>query len=145
LIAIAGYFLFAPKLSDEDRVARLSFSTFVPVVGLVVGFYDGVFGPGTGSFFTMAFVMLFGLGMTRAAGNTKVLNLFSNLGALLLFIPSGDVVWPAAIAMATGQIAGGYLGAMTGIRFGAKVIRPLVITISVILAGKLLVQQVMGW
>jgi uncharacterized membrane protein YfcA len=55
------------------------------------------------------------------------------------------VVWPAAIAMATGQIAGGYLGAMTGIRFGAKVIRPLVITISVILAGKLLVQQVMGW
>jgi uncharacterized membrane protein YfcA len=145
LIAIAGYFLFAPKLSDEDRVARLNFSVFVPVVGFVVGFYDGVFGPGTGSFLTMAFVMLFGLGMTRAAGNTKVLNLFSNLGALLLFIPAGDVVWPAAIAMATGQIAGGYLGAMTGIRFGAKIIRPLVIAISVILAGKLLVQQVMGW
>lgn len=145
LIVIAGYFLFAPKLSDEDRVARLGFSKYVPLVGFVIGFYDGVFGPGTGSFFTMAFVMLFGLGMTRAAGNTKVLNLFSNLGALLLFIPSGDVVWPAAIAMAIGQIGGGYLGAVTGIRFGAKIIRPLVIVISVILALKLLVQQVMGW
>jgi uncharacterized membrane protein YfcA len=145
LIAIAGYFIFAPKLSDEDRVARLDFSRFVPPMGFVLGFYDGVFGPGTGSFLTMGFVMLFGLGMTRAAANTKVLNLFSNLGALVLFMWSGDVVWPAAIAMAIGQVAGGYLGAVTGIRFGAKLIRPLVIAISMILAGKLLLQQVMGW
>ncbi len=138
LVAIALYFLFAPRLTDEDRHARLRFALFVPAMGAVVGFYDGIFGPGTGSFLTMGFVALFGLGITRAAGNTKILNLASNLGALALFIPSGDVMWFAAGAMAAGQLIGGYLGALTGIRFGAKLIRPLVVVISLILAGKLL-------
>ena len=138
LAAIALYFLFAPRLTDEDRHARLRFAIFVPVMGAAIGFYDGVFGPGTGSFLTMGFVALFGLGITRAAGNTKILNLASNLGALALFIPSGDVVWAAAGAMAVGQLIGGYLGALTGIRFGAKLIKPLVVMISLILAGKLL-------
>lgn len=138
LIAIALYFLFAPRLSDDDRHARLRFNLFVPVMGALIGFYDGIFGPGTGSFLTIGFVALFGLGITRAAGNTKVLNLASNLGALTLFIPSGDVVWAAAAAMAAGQMLGGYLGALTGIRFGARLIRPLVVVISLVLAGRLL-------
>jgi uncharacterized membrane protein YfcA len=138
LAAIALYFLFAPRLTDEDRHARLRFALFVPLMGAAIGFYDGIFGPGTGSFLTMGFVALFGLGITRAAGNTKVLNLASNLGALAMFIPSGDVVWAAAGAMAVGQVIGGYLGALTGIRFGAKLIRPLVVVISLVLAGKLL-------
>jgi len=76
--------------------------------------------------------------VTKAAAHTKILNLTSNLAALTLFIPSGNVLWPAAIAMAIGQVAGGYLGALTGIRFGAKVIRPLVVIVSIILAGRLL-------
>ncbi|MHB1103411.1 MAG: TSUP family transporter [Devosia sp.] len=138
LIVIAGYFTFAPRLTDENRAARLSFAAFVPLAGFVIGFYDGIFGPGTGSFFTMAFVLLFGLGITRAAANTKVLNAFSNLGALVFFMVAGDVVWPAAIAMAFGQIVGGYIGARTGIRFGAKLIRPLIIAVSMILALRLL-------
>ncbi len=138
LIAVALYFLFAPRLTDEDRHARLQWNIFVPVMGAIVGFYDGILGPGTGSFLTIGFVALFGLGVTRAAGNTKVLNLASNLGALALFIPAGDVLWPAAAAMACGQVAGGYLGAITGIRFGAKLIRPLVVIVSVILAGRLI-------
>ncbi|MBN9305293.1 MAG: hypothetical protein BGO82_02280 [Devosia sp. 67-54] len=138
LVAIALYFLLAPRLGDEDRHARLGWTGFVPVLGMAVGFYDGIFGPGTGSFLTMGFVALFGLGVTRAAGNTKIVNLASNLGALALFIPSGDVLWPAALAMAVGQLAGGYLGALTGIRFGARLIRPLVVVVSLILAGRLL-------
>jgi hypothetical protein len=138
LVAIALYFLFAPRLTDEDRHARLRFAVFVPVMGAIIGFYDGIFGPGTGSFLTIGFVALFGLGVTRASGHTKALNLASNLGALALFIPSGDVVWIAAGAMAAGQLIGGYLGALTGIRFGARLIRPLVVIISLILAGKLL-------
>lgn len=139
LIGVALYFAFAPRLTDEDSHARLSFAIFVPVMGFAIGFYDGLLGPGTGSFMTMGFVTLFGLGVTRAAANTKFLNLTSNLGALALFIPSGDVVWPIAIAMAIGQIVGGYLGALTGIRFGAKVIRPLVVVVSILLALRLLV------
>ena len=138
LVPIALYFLLAPRLSDSDRHARLAFMPFVPVMGAVVGFYDGIFGPGTGSFLTMGFVALFGLGVTRASGHTKVLNLASNLGALVLFIPSGNVLWPAAAAMAAGQVVGGYLGALTGIRFGAALIRPLVVVISIALAVKLL-------
>jgi uncharacterized membrane protein YfcA len=138
LVLIALYFLLAPRLTDEDRHARLTFGVFVPLMGAVVGFYDGIFGPGTGSFLTMGFVALFGLGITRAAGNTKILNLASNLGALALFIPSGDVVWLAAGAMAVGQLIGGYIGALTGIRFGASLIRPLVVVISLALAVKLI-------
>lgn len=139
LIAIGVYFLFAPNLSDADRAARLDFRTFVPVLGFVIGFYDGIFGPGTGAFLTIGFVMLFGLGLTRATGHAKLLNLTSNLGALAIFIAAGEVVWPAAAAMALGQIAGGYLGARTGMRFGARLIRPLVVTVSILLALRLLV------
>jgi hypothetical protein len=138
LICVASYFLFAPRLTDNDRAARLDFARFVPLVGFFLGFYDGIFGPGTGSFFTICLVVLFGLGVTRATASTKTLNWVSNFGALLLFIPSGDVVWPAAIAMAIGQLAGGWLGALTGLRFGARLIKPFVVTVSLALAIKLL-------
>lgn len=134
LILIAAYFLFAPKLTDEDKAARLSFARFVPVAGFVIGSYDGIFGPGTGSFFTICFVALFGLGILRATANTKMLNWTSNLGALILFIPSGDVIWPIAIAMGIGQLIGGWLGALTGMRFGARLIRPVIVVVSVTLA-----------
>lgn len=138
LIAIALYFSFAPRLTDADSHSRLSFALFVPVMGFSIGFYDGIFGPGTGSFFTIGFVTLFGLGITRAAGSTKLLNLTSNIGALALFLPSGNVVWSVAAAMAVGQVIGGYLGALTGIRFGARLIKPLVVVISIALALRLL-------
>ena len=138
LIGIALYFLFAPKLSDADSAARLSFRLYVPLMGFAVGFYDGVFGPGTGSFFTIGFVLLFGLGLIRATGSTKALNLVSNLAALAVFIPQGQVVWPVAVVMALGQVVGGYLGARTGIRYGARVIRPLVVLASLAMALKLL-------
>ena len=139
LVLIALYFALAPRMTDADRRTRVSFQVFVPLVGFSVGFYDGLFGPGTGSFLTAAFVALFGLGVPRAVGNAKVLNLMSNLGALALFVPAGDVVWAAAAVMAAGQIVGGYLGARTGIRFGARLIRPLVVVVSIALAVRLLI------
>jgi uncharacterized protein len=138
LIAIAIYFAFAPRLTDADSHARLNLMLFAPVMALVLGFYDGLFGPGTGSFLTMGFVALFGFGVTRAAGNTKAVNLMTNLGALLFFLIGDDVVWLAAVVMMVGQVVGGYVGAMTGIRFGAKLIRPLVVVVSVALALRLL-------
>ncbi|WP_116653123.1 TSUP family transporter [Pelagibacterium sediminicola] len=138
IIAVALYFTLSPSIKDVDRTARLKFSIFVPAIGFVIGFYDGLFGPGTGSFFMLCFVALFGLSATRASAHTKVLNVTSNLAALALFIPAGDVLWPVAIVMAIGQLIGGYLGALTGIKYGAKVIRPLVIVVSIALAVKLL-------
>lgn len=138
LIVVAGYFLLVPRLTDQNRAARLAIPLFAPLIGFAIGFYDGIFGPGTGSFFTICFVALFGLGITRAAAHTKVLNFASNIAALALFIPAGDVVWAAALAMGVGQVTGGYLGAVTGIRFGAKFIKPLVVVVSVIMAARLL-------
>ncbi|MCB9993247.1 MAG: TSUP family transporter [Hyphomicrobiaceae bacterium] len=137
LIAIALYFLVAPRLGDEDRAQRLA-RGFIPVMGFCIGFYDGIFGPGTGSFLTIGFVVLFGFGLTRATANTKALNFVSNAASLALFIPSGDVLWPIALAMAAGQIIGGYLGAHAGIRHGARFIRPLVVVVSIVMALRLL-------
>lgn len=138
VIAVALYFTLSPSIKDIDGAARLKFSTFVPVFGFIIGFYDGLFGPGAGSFLILAFVALFGLSAARASAHTKVLNVTSNLAALTFFIFAGDVVWPVAVVMAIGQLIGGYLGAITGIRFGARAIRPLVIVVSVALAIKLL-------
>lgn len=138
LIGIALYFLFAPNLSDADKAARLPFGPFVPILGFGIGFYDGIFGPGTGSFFSIGLVLLFGLGLTRATGATKALNFTSNLAALVIFIPGGHVVWTVAAAMAIGQLIGGYVGARTGIRYGARLIRPLVVLVSIALTVKLL-------
>ncbi|MCF6325675.1 MAG: TSUP family transporter [Devosiaceae bacterium] len=138
MILIAGYFIFAPKLDNIDKTSRLDFTVFVPITGFVIGFYDGIFGPGTGSFFTIGFVTLFGMGIIKATAHTKILNLTSNAASLALFIPSGDVVWQVAIAMAAGQIFGGFLGAKTGMRFGGKFIRPLVVIVSITMAIRLL-------
>lgn len=138
VIAVALYFTFSPSIKDIDGAPRLSFAIALPIFAFIIGFYDGLFGPGTGSFFMLAFVALFGLSAARATAHTKVLNVASNLAALVFFIFAGDVVWPVAIVMALGQLLGGYLGAITGIRFGAKIIRPLVIGVSIILAAKLL-------
>jgi hypothetical protein len=138
LILIAAYFLFAPNLSDENKKARLNFIYFAPVLGFAIGFYDGIFGPGTGSFFAIGFVTLFGFGVLKATAHAKVLNFTSNIAALALFIPAGDVVWPIALVMMVGQIIGARLGALSGIKFGAKFIKPLVVVICVAMAVKLL-------
>ena len=138
IIAVALYFTFSPSIKDIDGAARISLPRFLPVFAALIGFYDGLFGPGTGSFFMLVFVGLFGLSAARASAHTKVLNVTSNFAALVFFILAGDVVWPVAAVMAAGQLLGGYLGAITGIRFGARVIRPLVILVSMVLAGKLL-------
>ncbi len=139
VIAVAIYFAISPSIRDVDGKARLDFARWVPVFGFIIGFYDGIFGPGTGSFFLMAFVALFGLSAARGSANTKVLNVTSNLAAIAFFVFADAIVWPVVLVMAAGQIVGGYLGAVVGMRYGAKVIRPLVIVVSMAMAIKLLV------
>jgi uncharacterized membrane protein YfcA len=137
LLAAAAYVIFSPRMTDEDAHQRLSQRGYAPVGG-AIGFYDGFFGPGTGSFFVTSLVGLRGLGLTRATGTTKLFNATSNLGSLLVFIAGGKVIWLLGLCLATGAMAGNWLGSHFAMRHGAKVIRPLLIVTSLGLTGRLI-------
>lgn len=137
LIAMGFYFLLAPKMSEVDRHARLGRWSLAAVCA-AIGFYDGFFGPGTGSFLTMALVALGGLGLVRAIANTKFLNLATNLAGLLAMVAGGKVLWPLGFGMAAANICGNQLGAWCAIRFGGKGVRPLLVVMSFALTIKLL-------
>lgn len=107
--------------------------------GLGLGFYDGFFGPGTGSFWTVALVGLLGLDLARATGYTKVVNLASNLGALGVFLVAGSVHFLAGGVMVAGQLLGARLGSGMVIRRGAAFIRPVFLTVVGVMTLKLLV------
>ncbi|MFD2251245.1 hypothetical protein FHS82_000397 [Pseudochelatococcus lubricantis] len=138
LIAVAIYFMASPRVSAEEGRARVSPRTFTFTVALGVGFYDGCFGPGTGSFFMIGFVSLLGLSIMRAVAHTKLLNFASNIGALLFFAFTGGIHLIIGVAMGLGQYAGARLGARMALRNGARIIRPLLVTVSCAMAARLL-------
>lgn len=137
LAGIALYFLFGPKASDEDVHARLTPFAFGVVAG-GIGFYDGFFGPGTGSFFALALVTLLGMGLTRATAHTKALNFTSNIVSVVVFAIGGHVLWAIGLMMAVGQVIGGWLGSHAAMRFGPRLIRPLLVIICLAMVAKLL-------
>ncbi len=127
LIVIGLYFGFKPKLSDDDRHARITPFLFGLTAVPLVAFYDGVFGPGTGSFFMLAFVALAGYGMLKATAHTKMLNFGSNVGAFLIFMLNGVILWKAGLLMGLGQFIGAQAGSRLAMRTGAKLIKPLLL------------------
>jgi len=137
LIAVAAYVLLSPRMSDEDAHHRLSAPGYWPVGG-AIGFYDGFFGPGTGSFFATSLVSLRGLGLIRATAHTKAFNFASNIGSLIVFLVGGHAIVLLGLCMAIGSASGAYTGSHTAMRFGAKVIRPVLVIISLALTAKLL-------
>jgi len=137
LIAIALYFLFGPRASDEDSHARLTPLAYAFVAG-GIGLYDGFFGPGTGSFFALSLVTLMGMGLTRATAHTKALNLMSNAVSVVVLAAGGHVLWILGLSMAVGQFIGGRLGSRAAIRFGPRLIRPLLVVICLAMVAKLL-------
>lgn len=137
LIAMVIYFLLAPEASEEDTHSRLGPAGLIVVV-TTIGFYDGFFGPGTGSFMTTALVALFGMGLVTATAHTKFLNLSSNLAALITLIIGGHVLWGIGLLMAVASVAGGQIGARLAMRAGGKMIRPLLVVMSLLLTAKLL-------
>jgi uncharacterized membrane protein YfcA len=119
----------------QQRVSPRVFAmSFVPVLG----FYDGMFGPGTGSFLMLGFVALAGFGVLKATAHTKFLNFGSNIGGFAVFLATGAVLWKVGLVMAAGQIIGARLGSRFAMRQGARVIKPLLVTVSVLLAVRLL-------
>jgi uncharacterized membrane protein YfcA len=117
---------------------RLSPFVFTATMVPLIGFYDGLLGPGTGSFFMLAFVGLAGYGVLKATAHTKLLNFASNLGATLAFAFVATPWWITGIAMGFAQILGARLGAHLAQKIGARLIKPLLIITSLALALRLL-------
>jgi hypothetical protein len=138
LIAFALYVLFSPRIGDEDAHHRISHGLFGLLIGFSVGFYDGFFGPGTGSFFAAAFVLLLGYNLRRATAGTKILNFTSNIASLLFFAMAGQVVWEVGLPMGLAQMAGAWIGSHLVIRHGTRLIRPLLVIVSLAVSLKLL-------
>jgi uncharacterized membrane protein YfcA len=141
LIAFALYFLFSPRIGDKDAHHRIGHGMFGLLIGFSVGFYDGFFGPGTGTFFAAAFVLLLGYSLRRATAGTKVLNFTSNIASLLFFAAAGDVVWQVGLPMGLAQVAGAWTGSHLVIRHGSRLIRPLLVVVSLAISLRLLVED----
>ncbi len=141
LIAFALYFLFSPRIGDRDAQHRIGHGLFGLLVGFSGGFYDGFFGPGTGSIFAAAFVLLLGYNLRRATAGTKILNFTSNIASLMFFALAGEVVWQVGLPMGLAQMAGAWLGSHLVIRHGTRLIRPLLVTVSLAISLKLLLDN----
>jgi uncharacterized membrane protein YfcA len=139
LIAIAIYMLVKPDLGAMDVHPRMSRGWFDVIFGLGLGFYDGFLGPGTGTFWTMAFVLALGFNLTRATGSTKVMNFGSNISSLALFLWRGNVWYSAGLLMGVGQFLGARIGSRMVIARGTRFIRPIFLGVVLAITVKLLI------
>lgn len=139
LIAIGLYFLLFPNIGALDREKRISIIAFSFTVAFGVGFYDGFFGPGTGSFFAIAFVTLLGFNLTKATAHAKVLNFVSNIASLCFFMIFGKIYYSIGLCMGAGQMCGAFVGARMVVKNGQKIIRPLIVIVSFVMSIKLFI------
>lgn len=129
LIFVFIYTLVAKDLGHGSATPKMPQHLFFFLFGIGLGFYDGFFGPGTGSFWTAALLILLGLNMKKASGITRIMNFTSNIVALSVFIISGNVFYSAGLCMAAGQIIGARSGSSLAIKKGVGFIRPVFLTV----------------
>jgi uncharacterized membrane protein YfcA len=131
LLGVLGYTLARKNLGEvhaphhDHRTATL----IGCVIGLVIGWYDGFFGPGTGSFFIFLLVRFLGYDFLNASASAKVLNVATNIAALALFIPTGHVWWHVGMVMAVANVAGSLLGARLALKHGAAFVRGVFVVV----------------
>jgi hypothetical protein len=138
LVGVLGYTLWrkdlgalhAPKLTHAGQL-WIGLAT-----GSVIGFYDGFFGPGTGSFLIMAFVGLFGFSFLAASASAKAVNVITNFAALLYFLTHGHVLYAAAVPMALCNVAGSLVGTKLALKLGSRFVR----SVFLIVVGALIVR-----
>ncbi|WP_114416184.1 TSUP family transporter [Marinospirillum perlucidum] len=133
LLLIAAYYLLAPKAGDLETRPRIRALTYQRFWVPVIGFYDGMFGPGTGSFFATSAVALRGYTLLDATVRAKFLNLATNLAALAVFALGGELVWSIGLVMLVGQALGAWLGTQAVLKGGSRLIRPLLVTTCVLM------------
>lgn len=139
LLAVAIFTVFKPEMgaATKLRFAGHKHHIMAGAAGLVIGFYDGMIGPGTGTFLVITLVALMGYDFLQASAKAKIVNLTTNIGALLLFIPHGSVLWLLGGILAVANVAGSYLGSRMAVARGAKFIRVVFLVVVVALIGKL--------
>ncbi len=140
LIGVATYTLFSPTLNDKDYPPLMGYKTFVLIAGIGLGFYGGFFGPGIGALAALSFSSLLGYNLRKASANAKPVVVVINSVSVLVFMAGGHVLLWLGICMAVAQVMGAYLGSNLAIRKGARVIKPLLVSITFIIAFKLLWQ-----
>ena len=138
LAAIVVHMIFRPQLGETSRHHRMERPAFYTLFGLGLGFYDGFFGPGAGSFWIIAFITLLGLDLIRATAHAKVMNFASNLAALALFATAGKVLWLLGLVMGAGQFFGARFGSHLALTRGARFIRPIFLGMASLMALKLI-------
>jgi uncharacterized membrane protein YfcA len=138
LAAIFLYMLANRRLGEHVRPHRMRPVVFYLLFGLLIGFYDGFFGPGTGSFWTIALVIWMGLDLRQATGHTKALNFTSNIVSLMTFLLGGQVVILAGLLMGAGQVGGAWLGSHLVLRRGTGFVRTIFLCVVAATIAKLL-------
>ena len=143
LLAVGTFVAFKPSFgagnSDGIRGGWRTWAALAAVAG--IGFYDGIFGPGTGMFLIMSFTAIFSQNFIKSAAMAKVVNTATNLGGLATFIIGGHVWWTLGIALAIANIAGAQLGARTVLGGGTKLVRYALLTLVVVMSVNLAWQQ----
>ena len=145
LVGIFFYLVLKPEASEIQTHARLSEPMFYLIMGLAIGFYDGFFGPGTGSFWTIAFIALLGLPLKQATGHTKITNFTSNLVSVVVFGLGGSVLWVLGLAMGAAQFAGAWLGSHIVIHHSTRLIRRIFLTMVALTIANIIRQNLGIW
>ncbi|MEH7072661.1 TSUP family transporter [Neobacillus drentensis] len=137
LAVVAIYTIFKKDWGSNSTDKKMAFhqQLIFMIVIFAIGFYDGFIGPGTGSFFIFAFLMM-GFNFLKAAGNAKFLNFGSNIAALLMFIILGQVNYAYGIPMGLAQLAGAVCGSKFAIKRGSGYVRALFIVVTFLLLAK---------
>ncbi len=125
LVVVGAYVLLKPDLGDRTalRFSGRRHLGLAMLTGLCIGFYDGALGPGTGSFFVFTLVGLLGYAFLEASAKARLANWTTNLGALVVFVPMGAVLWKVGLVMGGCNLLGGYLGARVAISRGSRFVR----------------------
>lgn len=142
ILLVGIYTLLHKNLGMVNNFKGLSSAKIVTgcLFALILGFYDGFFGPGTGSFLIFSFIAFFGFDFVVASANSKVLNFTSNITSLLLFAWNGKILLTYGIPMALFMILGSYVGTRLAIHRGAELVKPLFVIMSLLVAAKLIYQ-----
>lgn len=119
------------------RHSRGTHHLIAGLLGAVIGFYDGLIGPGTGTFLIITIITALGYDFVLASAKAKIVNVATNVGALLFFIPHGHVLWALALVMGLANMAGGYLGSRMAIARGNRFIRIAFLAVVAVLIVKL--------